>query len=469
MNVYRVYKCLVTTLCVITPMFGSDISSSLTSFFNKMGMASNITPPALFKDQAAGYVTGGGMSFSGNVMDTKLGHVEMPSIRYGNCGDIDIYAGGFSFVSGAKIVETLKNVATSSAGYAFMLALETVSPQFANNVKQLQSWANTINGIGINSCETAASLVSAVWPRSQAASQAICRSSAAAGGIMRDYIDARQGCSESSSYSSTMIRAETENPNILKDEFNIAWKVIHDDPFFAEGIDGVALKQVFMSITGTVVAMKTPRAEKISDVGIKISVYPSKVFDEQFMQKLMEGGSAPIYSCLDSGSSTKCLEVSESTVVIEPDLAIKSKVETLLGRMQRKVTTDESFTDEEVALLNKTRLPLLRILNVMSAYRQGAAPISLAEYADAVAIDIVCQYIRNVLDVIRLNIARKMHLQFDASVLERYEESLNRVEARVREYEQKTQKRMDQLLAIERKLNLLEKDIFSRMRATAPY
>jgi hypothetical protein len=87
----------------------------------------------------------------------------------------------------------------------------------------------------------------------------------------------------------------------------------------------------------------------------------------------------------------------------------------------------------------------------------------------AVAIDIVCQYIRNVLDVIRLNIARKMQIQFDASVLERYEESLNRVEARVREYEQKTQKRMDQLLAIERKLNLLEKDIFSRMRATAPY
>lgn len=463
MNVYRVYKWLVATLCVIPPMFGSDISSSLTNFFNKMGVANNITPPALFKDQAAGYATGGGISFSGNVMDSKLALVEMPSIRYGNCGDIDIYAGGFSFISGEKIVQTLKSVATSSAGYAFMLALETVSPQFANNVKQLQSWANTINGIGINSCETAASLVSAVWPRSQMASQAICRSQSAGSGIMSDYISSRHGCSEASAYNSTMNRAETENPNILKDEFNIAWKVIHDDPFFAAGSGGAALKHVFMSITGTVVAKKQPGGK------LKVDAFPSKVFDEQFMQKLMEGGSAPIYSCRDLGSTTKCLEVSESTVTIGPDLAIKSKVETLLGRMQRKVTTDESFTDEEVALLNKTRLPLLRILNVMSAYRQGAAPISLAEYADAIAIDIVCQYIRNVLDVIRLNIARKMQIQFDASVLERYEESLNRVEARVREYEQKTQKRMDQLLAIERKLNLLEKDIFSRMRATAPY
>lgn len=468
MNVYRVYKWLVATLCVIPPMFGSDISSSLTSFFNKMGVASNITPPALFKDQAAGYATGGGISFSGNVMDTKLGHVEMPSIRYGNCGDIDIYAGGFSFISGEKIVQTLKSVATSSAGYAFMLALETVSPQFANNVKQLQSWANTINGIGINSCETAASLVSAVWPRSQAASQAICRSSAASGGIMRDYIDARHACSENTSYNATMNSSEGKTQNILKDEFNIAWKVIHDDPFFSE-VGGEQLKYLFMSITGTVVAIKTPGTRAIPEGGLKISVYPSKVFDEHFMQKLMEGGSAPIYSCRDSGSTKKCLEVSESTVAIGTDLAIKAKVETLLGRMQRKVTTDEAFTDEEVALLNKTRLPLLRILNVMSAYRQGAAPISLAEYADAVAIDIVCQYIRNVLDVIRLNISRKMQIQFDSTVLERYEESLNRVEARVREYEQKTQKRMDQLLAIERKLNLLEKDIFSRMRATAPY
>lgn len=444
---------------------GSDISSSLTSFFNKMGVASNITPAALFKDQAAGYATGGGISISGNVMDSKLAHIEMPSIRYGNCGDIDIYAGGFSFISGEKIVQTLKSVATSSAGYAFMLALETVSPQFANNVKQLQSWANTINGIGINSCETAASLVSAVWPRSQMATQAICRSQAAGSGIMSDYISSRHGCAESSSYSSTMSRAETENPNILKDEFNIAWKVIHDDPFFAAGSGGAALKQVFMSITGTVVAKKQPGGK------LKVDAFPSKVFDEQFMQNLMDGGSAPIYSCRDSGSTTKCLEVSESTVAIGKDLAIKSKVEILLSRMQHMVTTDEPFPEdgEEIALLNKTRLPLLRILNVMSAYRQGAAPISLAEYADAVAIDIVCQYIRNVLDVIRLNISRKMQIQFDASVLERYEESLNRVEARVREYEHNTQKRMDQLLAIERKLNLLEKDIFSRMRAPIPF
>lgn len=457
------YRILFMSILMLNVTQGSDISSSLTSFFNKMGVASNITPPALFKDQAAGYATGGGMSFSGNVMDSKLAHIEMPSIRYGNCGDIDIYAGGFSFISGEKIVQTLKSVATSSAGYAFMLALETVSPQFANNVKQLQSWANTINGIGINSCETAASLVSAAWPRSQMASQAICRSHASGSGIMSDYISSRHGCSEASSYSSTMSRAETENPNILKDEFNIAWKVIHDDPFFAAGSGGSALKHVFMSITGTVVAKKQPGGK------LKVDAFPSKVFDEQFMQKLMEGGSAPIYSCRDIGSTTKCLEVSESTVAIGADLAIKAKVETLLGRMQRKVTTDEAFTEEEIALLNKTRLPLLRILNVMSAYRQGAAPISLAEYADAVAIDIVCQYIRNVLDVIRLNIARKMQIQFDATVLERYEESLNRVEARVREYEHKTQKRMDQLLAIERKLNLLEKDIFSRMRATAPY
>ena len=203
---------------------------------------------------------------------------------------------------------------------------------------------------------------------------------------MSDYISSRHGCAESSSYSSTMNRAETENPNILKDEFNIAWKVIHDDPFFAAGSGGVALKQVFMSITGTVVARKEQNGKP------KVESFPSKVFDEQFMQKLMEGGSAPIYSCRDSGSTTKCLEVSESTVAIGSDLAIKAKVETLLGRMQRKVTTDEVFTDES-CVTNKTRLPLLRILNVMSAYRQGGTH-QFSEYADAVAIDIVCQYIQ---------------------------------------------------------------------------
>lgn len=458
----RRIKLIWVILGGLSPSYG-DVGTNMIGFFNKVGMASNVTPPALFKDQSAGYATGGGVSLSGNVMDAHVGHVELPSIRYGNCGDIDIYAGGFSFISGDKIIQTLKSVASSAAGYAFMLALETTSPQIANNVKQLQSWANTINGIGINSCEAGASLVSAVWPRSQMASQAICRSQAASSGHMSDYISSRHGCAESATYNSAMNAAETNNPNILKDEFNVAWKVIHDDPFFSSRDRGAALKHVFMSITGTVVAKKQP------DGKLKVEAFPSKIFDEQFMKNLMEGGTAPIYTCRDQGSTAKCLQVSESTVAIGANLAIKSKVEALLGRMQRKVTTDEAFVDEEIALLNKTRLPLLRILNVMSAHRQGAAPISLSEYADVVAIDIVCQYIRNVLDVIRLNISRKMQIQFDASVLERYEESLNRVEARVREYEHKTQKRMDQLLAMERKLNLLEKDIFSRIRATAPY
>ncbi|MDP3935557.1 MAG: conjugal transfer protein TraH, partial [Alphaproteobacteria bacterium] len=65
---------LFISILMLNATSGSDISSSLTSFFNKMGLPSNVTPPALFKDQAAGYATGGGMSFSGNVMDSKLAH-----------------------------------------------------------------------------------------------------------------------------------------------------------------------------------------------------------------------------------------------------------------------------------------------------------------------------------------------------------------------------------------------------------
>lgn len=433
------------------------VGGSLNKFFNKFG-ASNSTPPKYFEDQAAGYATGGGLSFSGNVMDAKLAHVELPSVRYGNCGDIDIYNGGFSFISGDQIVKTLKSIASSAAGYAFMLALETVSPQFANNIKQLQSWANTINGIGINSCEAGASMVSAVWPRSQMASQAICRSQGASGGMMSSYIDARHGCSEDSRYRSTMDQAENANPNILKDEFNIAWKVIHDDPFFGGETE---LKYLFMSISGTVVA------KKLANGKLHVTAYPSKLFEEGFMQQLMEGGMVPLYRCSDSGKDAKCLEVSEAGVTLGPRHAIKKRVSTLLGQMQRKIMTEEAFSDEEKTLLNKTRLPLLRILNVMSAYRQGAAPISLSEYADVVAIDIICQYIQNVLDIIRANVSRKMNIQFDASVLERFEDNLNQVESRVKEYEQKTQRRVDQILAIERKINLLEKDIFSRMRTTA--
>lgn len=449
----------VTAVVIGISSAHADIGTSMTNFFNKMGVGSNVTGPALFNDQAAGYVTGGGVSLSGNVMDTRLAHIEMPSVRYGNCGDIDIYMGGFSFISGEQIVRTLKSVASSAAGYAFMLAMETMSPQLSNNLKQLQSWANTVNGIGINSCETASSLVSSVWPKSQMASQAICRSQASTNGVLSDYISSRHGCSGSTQYTANMNAAEAAQPNLLKDEFNLAWKVIHDDPLLA---GDSALKHLFMSMTGTVIARKQPNGR------LKIEALPSKVFDEQFMQKLMEGGNVAVYTCRDAGATSKCLEVVESNSNVGAQQAMKSRIARLVSSMQRKILSDETFTQEEIALLNKTRLPLLRVLNVMSAYRQGAAPVSLSEYVDLIAIDMVCQYIRNVLDVVRVNVSRKMQIQFDGSVLERYEDSLNRVEARVREYEHQTQKRIDHMLMIERKLKLLEQDIFSRMRVNAP-
>lgn len=433
----------------------ANVGDSMTKFFNKFGIKSNATAPQLMQDQSAGYVTGGGTSFSPSVTDMKLAHVEMPSVRYGSCGDIDIYNGGFSFIKGEEIVRTLKNVASSAMGYAFMLSLETVSPQFANTVKQMQSWANTINGIGINSCEAGASLASAVWPRSQMASQAICRTQGASGGMMSDYISARHGCAESGTYDRTMKAADDKNPDILKDEFNLAWHVIRDDTSFG----GSDLKHLFMAISGTVVSRKTDNGK------FQTQFFESKVMEGDFMQKLMEGGQVPVYACRDSGHNSKCLDVRESTVHIDTSLAMKERIRTLLRGMQQKIASDTEFSEEEKGLLNKTRIPILRMFNVMMAYRQGPTPLSLDEYSEVVAIDMVCQYLRSILNVIRANISRKMQVQFDSTLMERFEKSLFRVEQRVKEYEGKVKNRMEQLYMLEKKLRMLEQDIYNKLNA----
>lgn len=434
----------------------ANVGQSMTNFFNKFGVNSNFTGPKVMEDQSAGYFTGGGSSISNGVMEIKPAHVEMPSLRYGGCGDIDLYLGGFSFISGSQIVDAMKKTASSAMGYAFMLSLETVSPQFANTVKQMQSWANQINTFGINSCEAGANITSALWPRQQQASHAICRSQGSGNGMMADYISARHGCAEQGTYDRSKEKAEKDTPSLFNDEFNIAWKVIYDDQLF-ESND---LRHLLMSVSGTLVGRKTDGGK------FQTEYFESKVMSGEFMKKLMEGGDVPVYVCRDTGGNSKCLFVKESTIKIDANLALKNRVQKILTSMQRKIKTNQAFSEEEKALLNKTRLPLLRMFNVMTAYGHGSVPLSLPEYADLVAIDMVCLYLRNILDTIRANITRKMQIQFDSGLLERYENSLVRVEARVKEYETSVEKRMSQLYMLEKKMRLMEQDIYNEVETS---
>jgi hypothetical protein len=59
----------------------------------------------------------------------------------------------------------LKAVANNAVGFAFKLAIDSISPQIGGVIDQMQDIANKVNQFNMQSCEAAAAAVGAVWPK----------------------------------------------------------------------------------------------------------------------------------------------------------------------------------------------------------------------------------------------------------------------------------------------------------------
>src|SRR5437868_6380147 len=109
----------------------ADIGSDLKRFFDSAGISTNTSTAGVFKDQCAGYYTGGSIVTRNAVQNAQIATLQMPGFRAG-CGGIDAWAGGFSHIRSEELIKMLRNVGSSAATYGFMLAVQTVSPQVYN-------------------------------------------------------------------------------------------------------------------------------------------------------------------------------------------------------------------------------------------------------------------------------------------------------------------------------------------------
>ena len=83
------------------------------------------------------------------------------------------FADAFSFIDSDQLVAFGRGIAQNATGFAFELALETISPVIAETMAKLRALAQWVNNQNLNSCETAQALVGAAWSRNDRASAAI--------------------------------------------------------------------------------------------------------------------------------------------------------------------------------------------------------------------------------------------------------------------------------------------------------
>ena len=268
----------------------ADVLSEMNRFWQ--GAAVNTTGPTAFQGQASGHWTLGNLYLRSPVRSEQVATVNLPSFRAG-CGGIDAFAGAFSFIDSDQLIAFARAVAQNAAGFAFELALETISPVIAETMSKLRALAQWVNSQNLNSCETAQALVGAVWSKNDRASASICAAIGTSQGIFSDYAAAKHGCGSEGKRNSTLASASGAMADQVPVNVNYAWKAVRASSFLASDSQ---LAEFAMSVTGTVI-VTAPTSD--SDAGgPRVRILEPLALDRRVTEILMEGGGdLPVYAC----------------------------------------------------------------------------------------------------------------------------------------------------------------------------
>jgi len=161
----KITATLVITALLTAPSISlpGDLNTEMQSMFNSLGTLGNVSSPGAFRGQAMNLYTGGSLFMREPSKNYALVRAQLPSLKAG-CGGIDLFGGSFSFINKAQFVALLQNIGANAVGYAFKLALQSISPDIDKLLTELQDQINKINTMNINSCEAAIARQRRRWP-----------------------------------------------------------------------------------------------------------------------------------------------------------------------------------------------------------------------------------------------------------------------------------------------------------------
>jgi len=441
----------------------AGVSKDMSNFFNKFGAATNHTKGSSYQDQSGGYYNGGSFFMRSPSKNLRPVTVTPPGFRMG-CGGIDLWSGGFGFINTDQLKGAMKNIIGGMGSYAFMLAVETYAPQVHNIMQQLNKLAADFNNMNINSCEAAAGMVGSLWPKSDLGSQSACRMLASHEGMSSDWAKARHACGQNQ--QTGLSRAKDHQ---LVGEFNLSWKVLSKISFDLTGDstnlnplgdsgtltnrDQDQLKELFMTFSGTIIKKSDGKKRILAAHGDR----------ENFLKALMSGGEITYYRC---DTTDKCLNPTPARMNLDPNSALHRKVTTILESMSDKIQNDQGDmtpTPAETSLINATSLPLYKFINVTTAYQKGHAPISLAEYGEIIAFDVVVTYVNDVLMAFRESATNLLDLQFSDEDIAPFLKGLRETQQSLMGLRQNAFKKMDQMLGFIQKTQMIETQLHHMM------
>ena len=451
--ILAVSAALMAIMLASTAPARADVLSEMQSFWQ--GTVTNVTGPTAFDGQASGHWTLGNLYMRAPVRSEQIATVNLPSFRAG-CGGIDAFAGAFSFIDSDQLVAFARSVAQNAAGFAFELALETISPVIAETMSKLRALAQWVNSQNLSSCETAQALVGAAWSKNDRASASICAAIGAGQGIFSDYAAAKHGCGADGKRHSTLASASGEIADQVPVNVNYAWKAVRASAFLGTDTD---LAEFAMSVTGTMI-VTAPVSDGDSS-GPRIRILEPLALDRRVTEVLMEGGGElPVYRC---DTADRCLNPTLGRLNIPADGGFRDRVAVLLRDLVDAVRADTAPTPAALGLVNLTVLPVYRVANVAAAYRGAVVDQEMDTLAEAVALDVLHVWLS---DLHRTVEERAGALDIaDGEQLRRWREGLRSNRAALARHRSQGLRRFNTALDVIEKLRLIETELAGALSA----
>jgi conjugative transfer pilus assembly protein TraH len=368
---------------LLTPAISipGDLNTEMQAMFNNLGALGNVTSPGAFRGQAMNLYTGGNLFMRAPGKNYQLINAQLPSLKAG-CGGIDLFGGSFSFINKAQFVALLQNIGANAVGYAFKLALQSISPDIDKLLTELQDQINKINTMNINSCEAAQSLVNGVVGQYDNSVMSGCENISQYLGSVTDRADARYSCATNAP-AVVKAAANSADPNVRNTTFvkgNVMWGALNK---VGGGISQQE-KELIMSIVGTVVlyppddagAGATPAYFEPTIVGLR----------DLLLGKAASASAGyvdvDVYQC---DEATECLNPSKVTISVKP---FTSQVAERLQTISNNIATRAPQAAADIGFVNNTTEPVYRMLAIANAVPGSNTAESLIEtYKDVIALD----------------------------------------------------------------------------------
>lgn len=348
---------LLAALCCSELVFSK---TALQNLFDSLGVQHNATTPGSFKDQQAGYYTGGGMMVRGSVQGFSPIQVSLPSLNV-SCGGIDAHLGSLSFISAEKMIEALKSMGTGVATYGFQLALKTMAPQIESTFSQLRKILLEVNQMQAGDCRMVQQMVASVLPKDSEMYRHACTDLKSQGRDSGDWFGAKEDCknNETAFTQAKQVGANESNKDSFDmKEVNFTWHALSKMRGMSK-----EMKEFIMTLTGTII-------KKQKGSTFDYDFIEGKADNREFIEAHLKGGKTAIRVC---HRDQECLNPSEQDIIFgfegqNNNPCMGARIQKKISDVRQKYVEKGALSNAEISFLNDAvKLPVWKYIQVSVA------------------------------------------------------------------------------------------------------